>query len=52
MPRVGTPSCSTPGSSVGAPGSYTDDGPPERISATGFLASTSAAVTVCGTISL
>ncbi len=52
MPSVGTPRSKTPESSAGAPGSYTDDGPPERIRPTGFLAAISAAVAVCGTISL
>ena len=52
MPSVGTPRSKTPPSSAGAPGSYTDDGPPERMSPTGFFAAISAAVAVCGTISL
>ena len=40
-----------PSSSEGAPGSYTDDGPPESTMPTGFFARTSSAVIVCGTIS-
>ncbi len=36
----------------GAPSSYTDEGPPERMIAAGFFASISAAGMVLGTISL
>ena len=36
MPSTGTPSSSTPRSSWGAPGSYTLEGPPERIDARGL----------------
>ena len=51
MPSTGTPSSKIAGSSCGAPSSYTLDGPPESTMPDGFLAATSAAVTVCGTIS-
>jgi hypothetical protein len=40
------------GSRLGAPSTKTDFGPPERITAAGFLAASSAAVIVWGTISL
>ena len=40
-----------PGSSAGAPASYTDDGPPESTMPIGSFAATSSAVIVCGTIS-
>ena len=36
---------------TGAPGSYTDDGPPDKITAAGLRSSICAAVIVCGTIS-
>ena len=42
----------SPGSIAGAPGSYTDDGPPERMMPTGSFAAISSAVAVCGTSSL
>src|SRR5581483_6752321 len=51
MPSTGTPSRNTPGSTEGAPGSYTEAGPPERISPAGRRALSSAAVRSCGTIS-
>ncbi len=37
---------------AGAPSAYTDEGPPERMIAAGFLASISATGMVLGTISL
>ena len=46
------PSSSTPGSSDGDPSSYTRDGPPLSTMPTGLRAAISAAVIVCGTISL
>ena len=52
MPKVGTPASNSDGSTLGAPSAYTDDGPPERIRATGRRASISATGIVCGTISL
>jgi hypothetical protein len=52
MPSVGTPRSKTPVSSAGAPVSYTEDGPPDRMMPTGFFAAMSAADAVCGTISL
>ena len=51
MPKVGTPAVSSAGSTVGAPGSYTLDGPPDRMIAAGFFASISGTGPVCGTIS-
>src|SRR5438552_14910151 len=51
MPKTGTSESNRPGSSRGAPGSYTLDGPPERITASGLRASISAAGMECGTIS-
>src|SRR6266511_4620473 len=51
MPRVGIPSVSTSGSTRGAPSAYTEAGPPDRINACGFRASTCFAVIVCGTSS-
>src|SRR5450432_3004747 len=36
----------------GAPSAYTDDGPPERITAAGLRATMSSTDIVCGTISL
>ena len=41
-----------PGSSEGDPSSYTLDGPPLSTMPAGCFAATSAAVIVCGTISL
>ena len=52
MPKVGTPASKSDGSTLGAPSAYTDDGPPERISATGRRASISSTGIVWGTISL
>src|SRR5918998_1597000 len=52
MPRTGAPRSYTPGSSEGAPVTWTDFGPPLRITPTGFRSATSAAVMVWGTISL
>ncbi len=51
MPKTGTPAAKIDGSTAGAPAAYTDDGPPERISAAGLRASISATGMVCGTIS-
>lgn len=52
MPRTGTPASKSARSTVGAPSAYTEDGPPERMIALGFLASISATGIVEGTISL
>src|ERR1700751_4510498 len=41
MPITGTPSSSTPRSRRGAPGAYTDAGPPERITPHGLRSATS-----------
>ena len=57
MPRTGTPASSRPGwpaaagGSGGAPGAYTDAGPPDRMIALGWRASISATGMVHGTIS-
>ena len=51
MPNTGTSASSRDASSCGAPGSYTELGPPERITAFGARARTSATGIVCGTIS-
>jgi membrane carboxypeptidase/penicillin-binding protein PbpC len=51
MPKTGTSLSNRPASSVGAPGSYTLEGPPERMIAAGFFASISATGIECGTIS-
>src|SRR3954452_22807301 len=51
MPSVGIPSSKISVSSFGAPSEYTDAGPPERISATGFLLRISSAVARCDTSS-
>ena len=51
MPNTGTSLSNRPASSPGAPGSYTLDGPPDRMIAAGFLASISATGIECGTIS-
>src|SRR5262245_48624179 len=51
MPSTGTPSPRTAGSRDGAPGSYTEAGPPDRISPPGRRASSSATGVSNGTIS-
>src|SRR5581483_3938587 len=51
MPSVGTPSSKRDGSTRGAPSAYTDAGPPERITATGFRRRSSSAVDRCETSS-
>src|SRR5205809_3081001 len=51
MPSTGTPSSSSPRLSAGAPSSYTDAGPPDRISPAGRRPSTSASGASNGTIS-
>ncbi len=51
MPNTGTSACSRVASSCGAPGSYTELGPPERMIAFGLRASMSATLIVCDTIS-
>src|SRR3954451_5785938 len=51
MPRVGTPVAKKPAGTCGAPGAYTDDGPPDRMTAFGRRAAISSAVIVDGTIS-
>ena len=48
---MGTPASSRPPGAGGAPGAYTDAGPPDKMIAAGFLASISAAGMVAGTIS-
>ncbi len=52
MPKTGTPASNSERSMLGAPSAYTEDGPPERMIARGFLASISATGMVDGTISL
>src|SRR5262245_64422553 len=52
MPSTGIPSSSSSGSSRGAPGAYTDAGPPDRISPFGARLRTSPAPTWCGSSSL
>src|SRR5258708_5534182 len=52
MPRIGTPASKRPAGAAGAPSSYTEAGPPERMIALGRLASISATGMVDGTISL
>ncbi len=52
MPKTGTPASNSARSSCGAPSSYTEEGPPDRMIAFGFLASISATGMVDGTISL
>ena len=37
MPRMGTPDSSSPAGAGGAPGAYTEDGPPDRMIAEGVL---------------
>ncbi len=51
MPSTGTPASNRAGPTNGAPVAYTDDGPPDRMMAAGFLASICSVVNVCGTIS-
>ena len=51
MPKVGIWCSKSAGSSVGAPASYTLEGPPLKIIAVGFLATISATDMVEGTIS-
>jgi len=51
MPSVGMPSSKIFVSIFGAPSTYTDAGPPERISAIGFLRRISSTVDRCETIS-
>ena len=51
MPSTGTPASKIAGSTEGAPSSYTEDGPPDRMMAAGSLASMSATLMVWGTIS-
>jgi hypothetical protein len=51
MPNVGIPAWKIAPSMVGAPGAYTDEGPPERMIAAGFLASISPTGMSCGTTS-
>src|SRR5436190_1902357 len=52
MPSTWMPSASSAGSSRGAPGAYTDDGPPDRISPFGARRLTSSTPTWCGSSSL
>src|SRR5918994_1003996 len=52
MPNTGTPASRSAGSKEGSPSSYTEDGPPERMSAAGSFASISATAMECGTTSL
>src|SRR6187200_538019 len=51
MPSTGTPSSNRPGSTSGAPSSYTDAGPPESTMPAGRRAATLDAESPCGTIS-
>src|SRR3954467_317692 len=51
MPKTGTSLSNSAASRPGAPGSYTLDGPPDRMIAAGSLASISATGIECGTIS-
>src|SRR5438093_5951923 len=51
MPSTGTPRSKTPGSTAGAPGSYTDAGPPDRITPAGRFALRSERGRSCATIS-
>src|SRR5580765_7081302 len=51
MPNTGTSEAKIDGSTAGAPAAYTEDGPPDRISAAGLRASISAMGIVWGTIS-
>ena len=52
MPKVGTPVSKKPAATCGAPSAYTDEGPPDRMTAFGARARISSAVIVWGTISL
>ena len=52
MPKTGTPASKSAPSRRGASSAYTEEGPPERMIAAGFLASISATGMVLGTISL
>src|SRR6185312_12717921 len=52
MPSTGMPSSSSSGSSRGAPGAYTDAGPPDRIRPFGARRRTSSTPTWCGSSSL
>ena len=51
MPNAGTPASNRAGSTWGAPGAYTDCGPPDRMTAFGRRATISATDAVCGMIS-
>src|SRR5215217_3422855 len=51
MPSTGIPSSSSRGSRRGAPGAYTEAGPPERISPFGLRRRTSSTPTWCGSSS-
>ena len=51
MPITGTPAVKRAAFTLGALSAYTEEGPPERITAVGFLASMSSTGMVCGTIS-
>lgn len=52
MPKTGMPASNRARSIRGAPSSYTEDGPPERMIALGCLASISSTGIELGTISL
>ena len=51
MPSTGTPASSRPGGAGGAPGAYTEAGPPDKMMAFGCRASICSAGIVAGTIS-
>ena len=51
MPSTGTPASNSPAGAAGAPGAYTDAGPPDRMIALGCFASISLTCIVDGTIS-
>ena len=51
MPKIGTPASNRPSGALGAPGAYTEDGPPDKMIAFGCLASISLTGMVDGTIS-
>jgi hypothetical protein len=51
MPSTGMPVSNRAGSTPGALSAYTDDGPPDRITADGFLAAIWSTEAVDGTIS-
>lgn len=51
MPNTGTPCANSAGSTVGAPGAYTDCGPPDSTIAAGRFAMICSTVAVCGMIS-